>query len=70
MPARGAKLAELFHLLHDKDDPARFGAGLDPSRSLADLSRATISDESLDQALAEFTDKWIRRPAYADLPYM
>jgi hypothetical protein len=64
MPTRGSKLAELFHLLHDKDDPARFGAGRDPSRSLADLSKAFIPDESIDQALAEFTDKWIRRPAY------
>lgn len=63
LPARGAQLAELFHLMNDINDPARFGAGLDPARSLEDLSKSLILDGAMDKALADFTEKWIRRPA-------
>ena len=69
LPARGARLAELFHLLQGRSDPARFGAGLhppartgpsgDPAKPLV-----LIQDIELDRNLAEFTERWIRNPKW------
>ena len=64
MPARGAMLAELFYLLRDKDDPGRFGAGLDPSPSMSNPSKGPVHDESTDMELAKFTERWIRDPRW------
>lgn len=58
MPERAALLRELFFLLTDKQDPARFGAGLDPTGSLPD----TAQEAALQEKIAAFTERWIREP--------
>lgn len=60
MPERRALLRELFFLLTDKQEPARFGAGFDPTAFLSDASQqAALSDK-----VAAFTERWIREPRY------
>jgi hypothetical protein len=61
MPERAALLKELFFLLTDKQDPARFGAGLDPTGFTLDPAHESI----LQEKVATFTERWIREPRYA-----
>lgn len=58
MPERRDLLRELFFLLTDKQDPARFGAGLDPTGFALDPSHQA----PLEEKIAAFTERWIREP--------
>ena len=58
-------LAEIFYLLRDMHDPARIGAGLDPSPAISDFAKGLVHDQNTDRKLAEFTERWIRDPRWA-----
>ena len=66
LPARAAKLTELFYLINDMADYARFGAGLEPPAR--DSSTSTGSADADPQAeetaarLSAFLDRWMHDP--------
>lgn len=65
MPERRDLLRELFFLLTDKQEPARFGAGLDPTGFALDPSHQA----TLEEKIAAFTERWIREPRYVTVAH-
>lgn len=66
LPARAAKLTELFYLINGMADYARFGAGLEPPARDSSTSTGTAdADPQAEETaarLSAFLERWMHDP--------